>query len=150
MAALTSEHIKARARHLGFDLCGIAPAESFPELGYLREWLDRGYAGEMAYMSRTAERRADARAVVPGARSVIVTGSATGKPPNAADVQEAKSHCRLPVFLGSGITENNIADFYDAADGFIIGSAFKIDGLWSNTVDPVRVTGFLRAIHRAP
>jgi epoxyqueuosine reductase len=29
----------------------------------------------MAYMSRSADRRADARAVVPGARSVIVTGT---------------------------------------------------------------------------
>jgi membrane complex biogenesis BtpA family protein len=81
-----------------------------------------------------------------GADCVIVTGSATGKPPTVADVQEAKSHCQLPVFLGSGITEYNIAEFSDQADGFIIGSAFKIDGLWSNTVDPARVTNFMRAI----
>ena len=84
-----------------------------------------------------------------GADCVIVTGSVTGRPPTIADVQEAKAHCGLPVFLGSGIAENNIAEFYEAADGFIIGSFFKIDGLWSNTVDPVRVTGFLRAIQRA-
>ena len=83
-----------------------------------------------------------------GAACAIVTGSATGRPPAIADVQEAKSHCRLPVFLGSGITENNIAEFYDTADGFIIGSAFKIDGLWSNTVDPLRVASFLKAIQR--
>ena len=83
-----------------------------------------------------------------GADCVIVTGSATDRPPAIADVQEAKSHCRLPVFLGSGITENNIAEFYDTADGFIIGSAFKIDGLWSNTVDPLRVNSFLKAIQR--
>lgn len=73
--ALTSAAIRAKARELGFDLCGIAPAESFPELAFLREWLDRGYAGEMAYMTRSADRRADVRAVVPGARSVIVTGT---------------------------------------------------------------------------
>jgi epoxyqueuosine reductase len=73
--ALTSAAIKAKAREVGFDLCGIAPAERFPELSFLREWLDRGYAGEMAYMARTADRRADVRHVVPGARSVIVTGT---------------------------------------------------------------------------
>ena len=72
---LTADTIKQRARELGFDLCGIAPAEPFPELSFLREWLDRGYAGEMAYMERSAARRADVRAVVPGARSVIVTGT---------------------------------------------------------------------------
>src|SRR5688572_23447031 len=72
---LTSVQIKSKASELGFDLCGIAPAETFPELAFLREWLDRGYAGEMAYMPRSADRRADVRAVVPGARSVIVTGT---------------------------------------------------------------------------
>lgn len=73
--ALTADAIKNRARTLGFDLCGIAPAEDLPELGFLREWLARGYAGEMAYIPRSADRRVDVRAVVPGARSVIVTGT---------------------------------------------------------------------------
>jgi len=83
-----------------------------------------------------------------GADCVIVTGSATGKPPHVADVQEAKSHCHLPVLLGSGITEHNVAEFYNDADGFIIGTAFKFDGLWSNTVDPARVTSFMQKIQR--
>jgi predicted TIM-barrel enzyme len=81
-----------------------------------------------------------------GADCVIVTGSATGKAPALADVQEAKTHCGLPVFLGSGITDNNIAEFYNDADGFIIGSAFKIDGLWSNTVDAARVMSFIHRV----
>ena len=72
---LTSSRIKSKSKELGFDLCGIAPVDSFPELSFLREWIDRGYAGEMAWMPRTADRRADVRAVVPGARSVIVTGT---------------------------------------------------------------------------
>jgi epoxyqueuosine reductase len=67
--------IKEKALALGFDLCGIAPVDSFPELAVLPEWLSRGYAGEMAWMARTAERRADVRHVVAGARSVIVTGT---------------------------------------------------------------------------
>jgi epoxyqueuosine reductase len=71
----TSASIKAHAASLGFDLCGVSPADDFPELAYLREWIDRGYAGEMAWMTRTAEKRADVRNVVPGARSVIVTAT---------------------------------------------------------------------------
>ena len=81
-----------------------------------------------------------------GADCVIVTGSVTGKPPTVADVDEAKSHCGLPVFLGSGISDTNIAEFYDLADGFIIGSAFKVDGLWSNTIDPARVSRVMNAL----
>lgn len=81
-----------------------------------------------------------------GADCVIVTGSATGKAPSIADVREAKDHCGLPVFLGSGINEQNLRDFYEHADGFIVGSAFKVDGLWSNTVDPVRIEKFLKVL----
>jgi epoxyqueuosine reductase len=72
---LTSNAIKERARDLGFDLCGIAPAEAFPELSFFRQWLDRGYAGTMGYLPRSAERRSDVRKVVPSARTVIVTGT---------------------------------------------------------------------------
>ena len=68
---VTSQEVKARAAELGFDLCGIAPAADFKELGFLREWLARGYAGEMGYMERSADRRSDVRAVMPTARSVI-------------------------------------------------------------------------------
>jgi epoxyqueuosine reductase len=73
--ALTASSIKQHARTLGFDLCGIAPAGDHAELSFYREWLDRGYAGEMAYLHRTADRRADVRNVVPSAQTVIVTGT---------------------------------------------------------------------------
>ena len=78
-----------------------------------------------------------------GADCVIVTGNVTGEPPIPADVREAKSHCRLPVILGSGISKDNVAEFYPEADGFIVGSAFKVDGHWSNTIDPSRVSRFI-------
>lgn len=71
---ITSDIVKREAVSAGFDLCGIAPASSFPELAFLRDWLDRGYAGEMHYMHRTADRRADVRNVVPTAQSVISLG----------------------------------------------------------------------------
>jgi epoxyqueuosine reductase len=71
---ITSADVKREAAALGFDVCGIAPTHSFPELQFLPDWLDRGYAGEMHYMHRTAARRADVRAVMPSARSVISLG----------------------------------------------------------------------------
>lgn len=69
------EAVKRHAVSLGFDLCGIAPAGSFPELSFMRRWLDAGYAGEMEYLRRSAVRRQDVREVLPSARSVIVFGS---------------------------------------------------------------------------
>src|SRR5215475_7100806 len=67
--------IKTKARELGFDLCGIAPASDHQELTFFREWLDRGYAGDMAYLNRSADRRADVRNAMPSARCVIVTAT---------------------------------------------------------------------------
>jgi epoxyqueuosine reductase len=72
---LTAAAIKQKSAQLGFDLCGIAPAADFPELRFLSEWIARGYAGEMDYMEKSAEVRADIRNFLPSARSVIVMGT---------------------------------------------------------------------------
>ncbi len=80
---LGSAAIKQRAAELGFDLCGISPAVAFPELNFLEEWLARGYAGEMDYMSKSADVRADIRKFLPSARSVIVMGTVYNTEPGA-------------------------------------------------------------------
>src|ERR1700730_6115466 len=74
-SAMTSSAIKAKAREIGFDLCGIAPAADLPELQFLREWLDRGYGGTMTYFHRSPPERGDGPRVFPSAQSVIVTGT---------------------------------------------------------------------------
>ena len=72
---MTSADIKAHARTLGFDLCGVAPAANHPELAFLREWLARGYGGTMTYLHRSAKKRLDIHTAEPTARTVIVTGT---------------------------------------------------------------------------
>ena len=74
-APLTSSAIKAKARELGFDVCGIAPAAPLPELTFYAEWIARGYAASMDYLKRSAERRSDVRCVLPSARTVISTAT---------------------------------------------------------------------------
>ena len=68
--AARTRWICEQARELGFDLCGVAPAEAFPELAQYSTWLARGHAGEMNYLRD--ERRVDPRLALDGARSVIV------------------------------------------------------------------------------
>ncbi len=75
--------------------------------------------------------------------AVIVTGAMTGDAPTPEDVTRAKRLTRLPVYLGSGITKDNLREFLSIADGFIIGSHFKRDGVWSNTIDSKRVKNFM-------
>jgi membrane complex biogenesis BtpA family protein len=71
--------------------------------------------------------------------AVIITGSVTGDPPGLQDLQEVKAHCRLPVLIGSGVDADNIAEFSQAADGFIIGSYFKAGGHWAYEIDSSRI-----------
>jgi len=63
--------IKEAARECGFDLVGIAPPEYGDHAIHLKRWLERGFHGEMGYMARNIERRADLQQVLPGIRSVI-------------------------------------------------------------------------------
>ena len=69
-----ADRVKALALALGFDLAGVAPAEPTPETAYLREWLARGFAGEMGYLARRVEERVDPRRLMPGAASIVMVG----------------------------------------------------------------------------
>jgi hypothetical protein len=79
------------------------------------------------------------------ADAVIVTGAVTGERPNDSDIADVRSHCRLPLLLGSGITAENLGHYCAQADGFIVGSFFKKDGRWNETVDPHRVERLMAA-----
>ncbi|MDJ0847442.1 MAG: tRNA epoxyqueuosine(34) reductase QueG [Myxococcota bacterium] len=81
-----TERVKGLALAVGFDLAGVAPAEPTRETRFLREWLARGYAGEMLYIGRRTEERVDPRKVLDGARSQIALGfvyDSGGRPPPA-------------------------------------------------------------------
>ena len=70
LPAVESAWVSERAGALGFDGCGVAPAEKFPELSRYSEWIERGYAGEMNYLKDP--RRLDPRSPMPELRSIIV------------------------------------------------------------------------------
>jgi membrane complex biogenesis BtpA family protein len=76
------------------------------------------------------------------ADAVIVTGGATGENPKIDDIQAVRSAVSIPVFVGSGLTEDNIGDYYSVIDGAIIGSQFKEDGVWQNPVSRERTRLF--------
>ncbi|MDQ3049189.1 MAG: tRNA epoxyqueuosine(34) reductase QueG [Bacteroidota bacterium] len=64
--------IKAEAKRLGFDYCGISKAEFLEEEApRLENWLNNNMHGQMSYMQNHFDKRLDPRLLVPGARSVI-------------------------------------------------------------------------------
>lgn len=80
-----------------------------------------------------------------GADALILTGKATGLPPDPADLRLVREASRLPVLVGSGITPENIANFKNA-DGFIVGTWLKEKGEVEAPVDPERVRALAQAV----
>ncbi|KPM49409.1 tRNA epoxyqueuosine(34) reductase QueG [Jiulongibacter sediminis] len=71
-ASQYSKLIKAKAKELGFDFCGISKADFLEEQApRLEDWLKRNYHGEMAWMANHFDKRLDPTKLVPGAKSVI-------------------------------------------------------------------------------
>jgi epoxyqueuosine reductase len=67
-----AREIKAEARRLGFDACGISKAERLEdEARRLEQWLSEGRHATMAWMERNFEKRVDPTKLVDGAQSVI-------------------------------------------------------------------------------
>jgi len=69
-----ADEIKVRARELGFDLVGITNAQPSRHIGEFQNWLADGFHGEMGYMARNREKRAELSKVLADVRSVIVVG----------------------------------------------------------------------------
>ena len=67
--------IKEKAHDLGFDLCGIAPSKILKEHEpIIKNWCSSGMNGDMNYLGQNPEKRINPGLLIPGAKSVIVTG----------------------------------------------------------------------------
>jgi epoxyqueuosine reductase len=80
------ENLKLRARGLGFELAGIAPATDADGFAHLQDWLAQGFAGDMDYLQRHGAARQHPAAVLPDVRSVVMV--AMCYPPTAHAVSE--------------------------------------------------------------
>jgi len=69
---LSSLTIKERALNLGFDLAGIAPIGVWKDLAFSRQWVEKGFHGEMRYLENP--KRFDPCLILPSAKSVICVG----------------------------------------------------------------------------
>jgi len=81
------------------------------------------------------------------ADALVVSGVATGQSTDLRDVERVRRACpRTKLFLGSGVTAENVRDYLGFADGAIVGSSLKRGGRLANPVDSQRVTALARAM----
>ncbi len=79
--------------------------------------------------------------------AVIISGTHTGKETKLEDLKEAKDAVEdFPVLVGSGFRKEHAAKILAIADGAIVGTSLKKDGVSSNVVDRNRVRELLEVV----
>jgi membrane complex biogenesis BtpA family protein len=85
-----------------------------------------------------------------GAAGLILSGSRTGEPVDAARIDAVrKAVGDFPIWLGSGLSAANAAELWPRCDGAIVGTALKRDGDVAQRVDAARVKKLVAALRSA-
>lgn len=80
------------------------------------------------------------------ADGLIVSGVATGTAANMEDLRAVRASVPdVPLFVGSGTTSANISTLLAIADGVIVASSLKRQGVLENPVDVERVRSLIQA-----
>lgn len=101
--------------------------------------------------TRPVAARARSAAVSSLADALLIAGPLAGAAPDYSWIKEAKEAVgqEMPVLLNTGARPDNIARYFEVADGVIVGSWLKLDGRTWNPVDPARVRTFMDAVRAA-
>lgn len=84
------------------------------------------------------------------ADAIILSGEATGQPPQHQDLEEALVACQgTPLLIGSGANWENIPNLIRYADGVIVSSSLKRHGQMHQPIDPTRVGRFMESLNRS-
>ncbi len=78
---------------------------------------------------------------------LIITGSSTGKAVDIRELDALKDSVDRPILIGSGITVDNISEYWNYANAFIVGSHFKENGYWMNPISDERLSIFMEKVN---
>jgi membrane complex biogenesis BtpA family protein len=99
--------------------------------------------------SRSVADRAKGAAFI-GMDAILISGWAAGSPMAVADLIAAKSAApKTPIIANTGVRAERVGEILGVADGVIVGTSLKVDGVTWNPVDPARVQEFVRAVKAA-
>jgi uncharacterized protein len=136
-----------------------------PSLGDLASYRDAIGAAEIGLFgnitpefastigNRTVAERARSSAFL-GLDAILISGPAAGVPFAMSDLRAAKEAVPgTPVLANTGVTADRLAETLAVADGVIVGTSLKVDGITWNPVDPDRARRFVdtaREVRSAP
>ena len=84
------------------------------------------------------------------ADAIIVSGAETGRPPDINELRAARQAIGdVPILIGSGTNKDNCASMLEIADGIIVASSLKRQGILENPVDVERVRALVTTVKGA-
>jgi membrane complex biogenesis BtpA family protein len=84
--------------------------------------------------------------------AILISGPITSQPASAsslAEVKQAIGASGVPVLANTGFKAANAKEILQFADGAIVGSSLKVDGVTWNPVEEARVKVLMRAVAEA-
>lgn len=84
------------------------------------------------------------------ADAVIVTGQRTGDAADLSELRTVRGATQLPLLVGSGVTPSNVGAILGVADGVIVASALKEEGVWWTPVSEAKVRAFMEVVDALP
>ena len=79
---------------------------------------------------------------------VIVTGDHTGSSASVEELKILRNNLDFPIFVGSGVTKENVGHYLPICDAMIIGSYFKEGGYWENELSYDRINNFMDMVRK--
>jgi membrane complex biogenesis BtpA family protein len=79
---------------------------------------------------------------------LIITGKQTGHSADVKEIKAVSKSVHIPVLIGSGVTLENLETFLPLADALIVGSYFKENGYWENTLNYRRIADFMEKVNQ--
>ncbi|MGD2058681.1 MAG: tRNA epoxyqueuosine(34) reductase QueG [Anaerolineales bacterium] len=115
--------IKSAAMRLGFSLVGITSPDRPQTYNTYQQWIDAGKHASMGYLAtdRNLQRRKDPQAILPGCKSIIVTG--TNYLPHDPFASSAEAEARIAAYaLGDDYHEviaGRLGQLVSAVEGMV-------------------------------
>ncbi len=82
-----------------------------------------------------------------GMDAILISGWAAGSPMAMSDLVAAKEAApNTPIIANTGVRTDRVAEIMKVADGAIVGTSIKVDGITWNPVDPKRAHDLMDAV----
>jgi membrane complex biogenesis BtpA family protein len=132
-----------------------------PDFGAIAAYREQIGAGSVALFSNITPEFASTlgnRSIATRARSaaylgvdaILISGQITGTATAVSELREAKSAVPdMPVLANTGVREDTVDEILSIADGVLVGTSLKRDGVTWNPVEPERAGRFMAAVQRA-